>query len=219
MCIYFGTCANGHPFQWESSDKLGTGDQRKLHIDNLHFASVIVLSRNSYSGQILQTSTSTLLCFFVLQWIWLQVYTLLSWDNILTEFKDKELVLAGDGRCDSPGNSTKFCTYSVINVNSCTVLHTETIDKRHVELHSPNMEKKAFVNSMDFLLPHMKFMEIITDASSSIWKELDSVTNKRYSPKTTRGFGKGRNNSNSLAQYNNAVGRKIERNGETSTLE
>lgn len=49
-CIsIFGTCANGHPFYWESSDKLGTGDQRKLLIDNLHFASAIVLSGNHYS--------------------------------------------------------------------------------------------------------------------------------------------------------------------------
>lgn len=47
--LFFGTCANGHPFQWESSDKLETGDQKKLHIDNLHFALAIILSGNNQS--------------------------------------------------------------------------------------------------------------------------------------------------------------------------
>ena len=85
------------------------------------------------------------------------------------------MVLAGDGRCDSPGNSAKFCTYSVMDIESCTVLHTETVDKRQVELQSPNMERKAFIKAMNFLLPRLKFSEIITDASPSIRKELGTI--------------------------------------------
>ena len=45
----FGTCTKGHPFHWESSDRIGTEDQRKLHINNLHFAATVVLSGNNYS--------------------------------------------------------------------------------------------------------------------------------------------------------------------------
>lgn len=62
-----------------------------------------------------------------------------------------------------------------MDVDSCTVLHTETVDKWQVELHSPNMERKAFVKSMDFLLPRVHFTEIITDASTSIRKELGNI--------------------------------------------
>ena len=62
-----------------------------------------------------------------------------------------------------------------MDVESCTVLHTETVNKRQVELQSPNMEKKAFMKAMDFLLPCLKFSEIITDASPSIWKELGNT--------------------------------------------
>ena len=49
--ILFGTCENGHAFEWESSDRLGQEKQKqkRLHTDNLHFASAIVLSGNSYS--------------------------------------------------------------------------------------------------------------------------------------------------------------------------
>ena len=44
----FGACINGHPFQWESSDLLYSEDQRKMYLDNLHFAATLVLSGNHY---------------------------------------------------------------------------------------------------------------------------------------------------------------------------
>lgn len=46
--ILFGTCGNGHPFCWESSDLLCSEDQRKVYLDNLHFAATLVLSGNNY---------------------------------------------------------------------------------------------------------------------------------------------------------------------------
>ena len=49
--IIYGICENGHSFQWESSERLGQGQQKQkgLHLDNLHFASAIVLSGNNNS--------------------------------------------------------------------------------------------------------------------------------------------------------------------------
>ena len=49
--IIYGTCGNGHSYQWESSKRLGQEQQKhkRLHVDNLHFASAIVLSGNNYS--------------------------------------------------------------------------------------------------------------------------------------------------------------------------
>ena len=59
-----------------------------------------------------------------------------------------------------------------MDVDSNIILHTETIDKHQVELQSPNMERKAFIKSMDFLLSTIRCSEVITDASSSIRKTL-----------------------------------------------
>ena len=92
--------------------------------------------------------------------------------DLLAKHKDKNLVLAGDGRCDSPGSSAKFCTYSIMEIDSSAILHAEAVDKREVDLHSPNMERKAFLRSMEFLLSSINCTEIITDASFSIRKEL-----------------------------------------------
>jgi len=39
-----------------------------------------------------------------------------------------------------------------MDVDSNLILHTDTVDKLQVNLQSPNMERRAFIKSMDFLL-------------------------------------------------------------------
>lgn len=63
--------------------------------------------------------------------------------QVLSKFKETSVVLAGDGRCDSPGKSAKFCTYSMIEKDKHLILHFEVVDKREVSLKSPNMERVA----------------------------------------------------------------------------
>lgn len=58
------------------------------------------------------------------------------------------VVLAGDGRNDSPGNSAKFCAYSLMDTNSEHIIHVEIVDKRETQLKSPNMEKLALQRSL-----------------------------------------------------------------------
>lgn len=45
-------------------------------------------------------------------------YVFILQAELLATFKDKNLVLAGDGWCDSLGSSAKFCTYSVMEIES-----------------------------------------------------------------------------------------------------
>ena len=88
----------------------------------------------------------------------------------------KDLVLCGDGRCDSPGKCAKFCTYSLMESESNVILHFENVDKREVDLQSPNMEREGMIRSLDFLKEkRLKVVELITDSSSSIAKTLGKV--------------------------------------------
>jgi len=86
--------------------------------------------------------------------------------------KNKDIILSGDGRCDSPGKSAKYYTYSLMDIETGIILHSETVGKKEVALQSPNMEKEAFVRSLEFLQTHISCKEIITDASASIRKEM-----------------------------------------------
>ena len=83
--------------------------------------------------------------------------------------------MAADGRCDSPGNSAKYCTYSLMDYETNKILHVETVDKREVRLQSPNMEHKAFSRSMVHILQIVQCPEIITDASSSVRKLIGNL--------------------------------------------
>ena len=92
--------------------------------------------------------------------------------KLLDQVKNRDVILSGDGRCNSPGKSAKYCTYSLMDIDTGYILHSETVDKREVALQSPNMEKVAFVKSLQFLQVHVLCKEIITDASTSIRKEM-----------------------------------------------
>ena len=59
--------------------------------------------------------------------------------------KSTNLVLSGDGRCDSPGKPAKYCIYSVMEISGNKILHFENVDKREVHLQSLNMEREGMV--------------------------------------------------------------------------
>ena len=43
-----GTCSNHHRFTWNSSDKPISQAQGQIYVDNIHFASALILSGNHY---------------------------------------------------------------------------------------------------------------------------------------------------------------------------
>jgi len=60
-----------------------------------------------------------------------------------------------------------------MDVETKSIIHMQTVDKREVRLQSPNMEKEAFQRCLESLMSHnLEVGEIITDASSPIRKLL-----------------------------------------------
>ena len=92
--------------------------------------------------------------------------------KILSTFKDTNIVLAGDGRCGSPGKAAKFCTYSMIEKDKGLILHFEVVDKREVGLKSPNMEREALIRALNLLTHHLNVVELIADASTAVHKTI-----------------------------------------------
>jgi len=62
---------------------------------------------------------------------------------VLQEYENKDVVVSGDRHCDSPGKCAKFCTYTLMDVSTNVILHTEMVDKTEVQNKSPNMEREA----------------------------------------------------------------------------
>ena len=76
------------------------------------------------------------------------------WDNeqkrIIAELKERAtpVTLAGDGRCDSPGHSAKFCTYTMMDVESEKIVDFTVVSVCEVK-NSNAMEKKGFVDTLE----------------------------------------------------------------------
>ena len=81
--------------------------------------------------------------------------------------------LAGDGRCDSPGTSANFCTYSMMDIDNNRILYMVTVDKREVHLHFLNMEKEGVERAISYIHGQdITITELVTDTSSSVRKML-----------------------------------------------
>ena len=82
----------------------------------------------------------------------------------------EEVILVGDGRCDSPGHSAKYCRYTLMNATSGEVVDTVVIPVTEVA-NSNAMEKAGFINSvLDLKEDGVNICMISTDTHIQIRK-------------------------------------------------
>ena len=96
-------------------------------------------------------------------------------DQLLEEFKNVEVVVCGDGQCDSPGHTAKNLCYFLMELVSDYILEVEVRDERHVGLASTNMERQALQNALQRLRSSINIVEVVTDASTSIKKMIGKI--------------------------------------------
>ena len=70
--------------------------------------------------------------------------------EILQSFRGQPLVLAGDGRCDSPGHNAKYGTYSVMEVTTEKIVDFSLVQVSEVA-NSNAMEKEGLKRCLEFL--------------------------------------------------------------------
>lgn len=58
--------------------------------------------------------------------------------ELLEGLQAKTIDLAGDGRCDSPGFSAKYCTYSFHEASTKKVIHIEQVQVGEVRFTNQN---------------------------------------------------------------------------------
>jgi hypothetical protein len=115
-------------------------------------------------------------------WCWIR-------RELFNEFPGQDIVVGGDGQCNSPGINAKNLCYFMVEVNSSCILDIEILDKRHVGLISTNMEKEAVRRSLNRLQDDVKVVEVVIDASTSVKSFLGkSIIILRNSPHLVRGL-------------------------------
>ena len=101
-------------------------------------------------------------------WKWQQ-------EIIFEELKDQDLVVAGDGQCDSPGFTAKNLCYYLMDVTTSYIIELEVLDKRETNMKSVTMEKQALQNILLRLRRLLTITEVVTDASASIKKLIGMI--------------------------------------------
>jgi len=61
----------------------------------------------------------------------------------LQDYRQLDVVVSGDGQCDSPGKCAKFWYYTLMETNKNLILLSETMDKTEIQNNSCNMEREA----------------------------------------------------------------------------
>ncbi|KAL3842060.1 hypothetical protein ACJMK2_020125 [Sinanodonta woodiana] len=80
------------------------------------------------------------------------------------------IVVAGDGRADSPGHSAKYVIYSTVDVNTGKVVNMEIVQSNEV-LSSYHMELEGLKRTNDMLQENgIKMESIITDRHTQVTK-------------------------------------------------
>ena len=78
-------------------------------------------------------------------------------------------MLVGDGRNDSPGHSSQYCTYTLMEHDSNSILSVQVVDKTEVQGKSTNMEKLgAKLGLCHVLDAGVEIAQFVTDAHVQI---------------------------------------------------
>ena len=127
-------CVNGHERLWHSQPFSGN-----MPWGNLICASGILFSGcnpykvfkyfNSINAEFIAPRT-----YHLLQRLYITPCIKEIWGirqlRLLQELGQRELVLGGDGRCDSPGHSAKYGSYSFVDLNTNKVLDVQLVQVR-----------------------------------------------------------------------------------------
>uniref|UniRef100_A0A1X7TQ31 THAP-type domain-containing protein n=1 Tax=Amphimedon queenslandica TaxID=400682 RepID=A0A1X7TQ31_AMPQE len=86
------------------------------------------------------------------------------------QVEKKPLILGGDGRCDSPGFSTKNGSYTFLEIEHNVVLNIELVQSNEVS-GSTNMEKECFMRGMKiFEVYDLPIKMLVTDRHKQLGK-------------------------------------------------
>ena len=166
-------CSEGHEGgTWSTQPKF-----KGIYAGNLEIASALAMSGNNFSKVSLLARFCSLQfmsdsSFHRYQRLFIAPAVKKYWSDLqaeqLQQLQGEQVILAGDGRNDSPGHSSQYCTYSFADATSGQILHVEVVDVREAAGKSTNMERIGFERGMSFLMNKVDVKSVVTDAHPQI---------------------------------------------------
>ena len=172
------SCGVGHSGQWESSDVLcQKGRGQRVYVNTVLLAASVLVSGNNFDK--VSVLSKCLNLNFVSKSTYQRIQKLYAvpaigamWEEMKEVmekvFKGESMILAGDGRNDSPGYCAQYCVYSVMAELTKVIVDVEVKDKRETGGSSPAMEVAALKVILERLVGKFKLGEFTTDASNSV---------------------------------------------------
>uniref|UniRef100_A0A672G4W7 THAP-type domain-containing protein n=1 Tax=Salarias fasciatus TaxID=181472 RepID=A0A672G4W7_SALFA len=172
------TCSNNCTYRWQSQPPLngtkGAGNillSASIFFSGIHFAKFDRFCSNMNLKTISEDTYAALRkkhVFPVINKTWIA-----EQEAVLSEIKSQEeVVLCGDGRCDSPGHSAKYCTYTFLDAQSSKVVDFNVVSVTDVK-NSNAMELKGFKGTLKNIQDkEVRISTISTDRHPQIVKEM-----------------------------------------------
>ncbi|KAM7298078.1 hypothetical protein ISCGN_018707 [Ixodes scapularis] len=170
-------CRSGHTETWCSQPVI-----RRKPVGNILVAAAILFTGCSIKKALRMLSSMGIACFcyktfFIIQKAFLLPAIEKVWNKhqleLVSAAAGRQLVIAGDGRADSPGHSAKYGTYTMLDVEDNKVLHVETVQSNETG-GSYHMELEGLRRSLDIFEAHSLVVAVlVTDRHPqlSAWLE------------------------------------------------
>ena len=183
-------CTGGHlVHRWSSQPILG-----KMPAGNLLMCAAILFCGQTYTHISQMTDFFNMkflshTAFHSIQRQYVMPVIMHTWstlqDALLRNLKGcgKMLRLAGDGRCDSPGFSAKYCTYSMLEMDSDTIVTFVVVQVSETG-SSSRMEAEGFRRCMNYLLDLGFTIQVL---ATDRHVQIRSIMGKEY-PNTSHQF-------------------------------
>ena len=168
-------CSNGHTDSWLSQPLL----RHRMAAGNLLLSASILIAGLTYERvrEMAEILRMPIMCeshFYSIQdsYLFPVIHSVYSEQKeaFIAALGDNPLTLVGDGRCDSPGFSAKYGTYSIMETTSGKVV-TFALKQVNADTTSVGMEVEGCYDSLNDLRHHGINVEVFgTDCSSSVAK-------------------------------------------------
>lgn len=172
LLIVNRTCTEGHCSLWTSQPLLNGMAAGNLLLSAAILFSGCTYRKISHLASIINLQVMAERTFHSIQRKYLFPVVHRAWSahqqGIFSRNNNTELVLCGDGRCDSPGYSAKYCTYTMMSEDSGEIVNFKIVQVTETN-SSVAMEKEACKRCIDELIAEPLSIKVIsTDRHTGI---------------------------------------------------